>query len=262
MIRLDRDLRLVLSATIVCVAVVLAVPTTAVRAVFAVPLCLVLPGYALTAAVFARQRVRAAQTLMLALALSLASLALGSLLLEVLPGGLRIGSWALLIALVVLAATIVAAVRRVPGSAPSPRRPPTPPRLRDAVLLLIGLLSASAALVVSRIPLPAHNAVGYTELWMLPHGTPQAPAVRIGVLSAEQHQTTYLLVLQAGPGRAAIVDPQLTLRPGGASEFEVPLTAAPGGVPALVTARLYEAGSAAVYRHVTAVIAPPAARLR
>jgi uncharacterized membrane protein len=251
----NRDLAAVAAAAIVCAAVVVTVPLTAMRTVFAVPLCLVLPGYALTAAGFARDRVRAPQLVMLVPALSLATLALGALLLNLVPGGLRVGSWTALILVVVLGASGLAIARRVSGDAPTRRRLHRV-RPRDAILLIVGIGTVCGGLVLSRIPLSAPNALGYTTLWMLSNGTPQAPAVEVGVISAEKRQSAYRLVLRTSFGSSAVVASNLVLKPGGKTEFEVPLTKPASGLPSLITADLYQTGSASVYRHVTALISP------
>ena len=110
----------------------------------------------------------AAQSLVLSLGLSLAVLALGGLLLNYLPGGIRAVSWALLLVLVVLAGCRAAALRR-------PRRRRRPPHAgrgrgsprREAGLLAGGAaLAIVAALVLAFVPLSAkqrdrlHRACG------------------------------------------------------------------------------------------------------
>ena len=90
----NRDLLVVAAAAPVCAALALAVPVAPVRILAAVPLCLVLPGYALTAAIFARREISGLQYSLLALALSLSTLVLGSLVLDLSPGGIRSGTWA------------------------------------------------------------------------------------------------------------------------------------------------------------------------
>ena len=253
----DRDIWATAGAALVCAAAAVSVPVTAVRAVFAVPLCLVLPGYAITQAAFTWRRSPGLQTLMLVPALSLATLAVGSLLLDAAPGGLRLGSWATFLIAVVLSGCGVAVARR--GLGTFEPRPRTFRRIRPADALLVGVAASAAiaALVVSRIPLPARNAVGYTQLSMLSSGTPSSPAVRIDVRSGEQHVTTYRLLLASGSGSPTVVDSRLTLRPGGGTEITVPLVPLSSGAPALVIAQLYRLGGSAPYRRVTALIQPP-----
>lgn len=129
---LDVDLTLAGAAALICTAVVVAVPVTAVRAVFAVPLCLILPGYAFVASAFARARPSWLVRLMLIPAMSLVTLVLAALLLDVVPTGLNETTWAVLLVVIVLGECLVAAMRRsrtvsaqgamTPGAAHSPER--------------------------------------------------------------------------------------------------------------------------------------------
>jgi hypothetical protein len=276
-----RRLELVAVAAIVSVAVVLAVPVTPVRAVFAVPLCLVLPGYAVVQAIFAERELANHQTVMLALAVSLGTLALGALVLDLLPEGLTTDTWAALLLVVVLGACAVAWRRRGPSarrhrsrrgamprqSALGRRSRPAPERLGrarvrpfDGLLLGLGLLVAVGAFVASRIPLEAPNAIGYTQLWMLPSSTARSVQLRIGVSSAEQRPTTYRLILRTGTRATAVVASRLVLRPGQSAEFVVPLKTSRVPVPTLITADLFRTGRTGVYRHVTAVLLPQVSR--
>jgi hypothetical protein len=216
----------------------------------------VLPGYALTAALFSRVQLPFERAAMLTLALSLSALSLGSLIVNFSPGGLRIGGWAAFLLLVVVGGCAVAHVRghQPPDVAALARGL----RIRRgaAGLLLAALALTAAATVLAKTELPAHNVVGYTGLWMLPGPDANgSPAVRIGVESAERDVTTYRLELQMGNGgRVVAVDPQLTLRPGTKAQFTVALTPALIGRSAggLVSARLYRAGGLVAYREVTA----------
>jgi uncharacterized membrane protein len=265
-----QDLWATSGAALLCAAVVILVPLTAVRAAFATPLCLVLPGYALAAACFSPGRVSGPQRAMVVLALSLATLALGSLLLNALPGGLRLGSWTILVVAVVLVGCAVAAARRhrlilpvgVPatgaggGAAPRLRGLGSKRAQSDLLLVIFAALIASSALLLSRIPLPAPNAIGYTQLWMFADDSGHTPAVRIGVRSAEKRRTSYRLALTIGTSAPAVVEPHLTLAPGQSSQIKVPLI----GIPrprAIVTAELYKGRSPTVYRQVTALVSAP-----
>jgi Protein of unknown function (DUF1616) len=254
----SRDLWFVAVAAAICAAVALAVPVTVLRTVAAVPLCLVLPGYALTRAIFARRPITGSQLSVLTLALSLSTLVLGSLVLDLSPGGIRTGTWAALLLVVILAATAVAMLRRRGAEAP----PPSPVRLRlrpsDVGLLLVAALIVASALTLSRLPLKASSALGYTQMWMLPSGTQLAPAVRIGVTSAEKTDTTYRLEVVGPSGHATVIDPQLRLAPGGTYTVSVELSGTRSR-QSVVEANLYKADSNAVYRRVSAVLPPSTA---
>jgi uncharacterized membrane protein len=248
----DRDLRACALAAVACAAVALAAHLTAVRAVAAVPLCLVLPGYALTAAFFARTRLELRSIVMLTLALSLTTLILGSLLLNFTPWGLRAGTWAALLLAVVLGGCTVAGLRReprakAPGTAARVRLPRPRVRARDVALLTLAAMIAAGAMVVSRIPLSAPNAVGYTAMWMLPGHSGSGSDLEIGIQSAEQQPTSYRLVVEMG---ARSTESSFVLTPGGRTEVPVPLDPRP--VAGTVVAMLYRNTETGVYRRVTA----------
>src|SRR3954468_21171576 len=93
------------------IALFLALGGGAVRVLVALPFVLVLPGLALTAALFPTGALDVAERLLFSLGLSLAITALGGLVLQLTPWGLRPASWALLLGLVTLAAGAAAFLR-------------------------------------------------------------------------------------------------------------------------------------------------------
>jgi hypothetical protein len=239
---------------------VLVLRDTAVRVLFAVPLCFALPGYGLAMATFGKRPPRALDTFLLTPTLSIATLVIGAVLLDLMPGGIRIGSWAVLLMLVVVVACALAVMRRADATLPARQIQLPRASASQSTLLVAALVAACGALVLSRVPLSAVNAIGYSQLWMNSVGTPVAPAVHIGVRSAEAHTTTYRLVLISGSGRPRAVDTRLTLRPGGHAAETVRLLNLPG-LQAIVTAELYKLGSPHVYRYVTAVVTSLAHRV-
>lgn len=255
---LDLDLRIAVAGALVCAVVVVSIPVTAVRAVFAVPLCLILPGYAFTTSAAGRDRIPRLVLLMMVPAMSLVTLVVAALLLNLLPGGLNETSWAVLLVVIVVGECAVAAARRPSGAAPLAWRMPKLP-WGQALMLAVALVLAAGALVLSRIPLAAPNAIGYTQLWMFSTGTPGALAVTIGLKSGEQHSTTYRVVVSSGSGAPTVVASSLKLRPGHSTTLNIPLHGVPGP-ESLVTTRLYRVNHPVVYRQVTALVAstPPA----
>ncbi|HEX6228423.1 MAG TPA: DUF1616 domain-containing protein, partial [Solirubrobacterales bacterium] len=109
-----RDLQLAVIAAAASALVALLVPIEELRLIGALPLTLALPGYAIVAVTFARRPLGQAHVLLLSLALSLITLALGGLVLNYSPGGIRSVSWAVLLFVIVLAASRGAAIRRPP----------------------------------------------------------------------------------------------------------------------------------------------------
>ena len=254
----DRDIRTTAVVAILCAVVVVSVPITALRALFALPLCLVLPGYAITAAIFPRRQLTGLEMAALTTATSLATLVLGALLLNFAPGGLRTGSWAVLLLVVVGAACAVTVARRAPVAATTRTINWRGPRPTEIMLLVFAALAISGALVLSRVHVGAVNAYGYTQFWMVQNGTPIAPAVRIGLQSGEKAATTYRVVLKNESGATTAVAGNLRLGPGGSTAINVPVKGLPVG-QSVVTARLYIGDNPNVYRTVTAVVQSPIA---
>jgi uncharacterized membrane protein len=250
-----RDLRRATALAAVSAVLALILPFDPLRVLVAAPLILFLPGYAIAAATFARGRIPFAQTLVLSVGLSLAVLALGALLLNYLPGGIRAGWWALLLFFVVLGACRAAAVRRpkrrqASGSSSLPR-----PSLAQSGMLAGGALAILAAIVLAYVPLGAANAVGYTEMWIRPlHGAKSG--VEVGVGSGEQEDVPYRLFVKFGDGEP----PQgrrFTLAPGETRKVRLLTEGAPQAAKKIDAALFREdqPGSGA-YRRVSTWIGP------
>jgi uncharacterized membrane protein len=245
-----QDLRRAMAASVLCAAVALILPFPAVCLVFAIPLCLFLPGYAIATAAFAHRPLARMQTLVFSVGLSLAVLALGTLLLNYLPGGLQAGTWALLLVLVVFGGCRAAALRR-----PKPSRASrsTWPRLQvsksGGVLLGGGILTTIAALVLAMTPVPAKNAVGYTELWLSTRSNARSGTVRVVVRSEEQHEVGYFLRVRLDGEKPKLR--LFNLVPGETRMFQIH-TAPPSGAPLPVVASLFRQDEPkAVYRRLT-----------
>lgn len=230
-----RDLRRLVWGALACAVVALLLPWGAASLLFAAPLALLMPGYAITAAAFARQQLEWPRFAVLCLALSLAVLALGALPLNYLPGGVRDVSWALLLVLVVFGASLVAARRRggQPAAVAWPRI-----QIRPLELGLLGgaLVALTAALALASATLPADEALGFTELWIVPvPGTDRSEA-RIGVKSQEQEADDFDLRIRIGDER--VVRRSFSLRPGEEREVRVDSPPRPAGTQVAVVATL------------------------
>jgi uncharacterized membrane protein len=231
------DLRLVCLLTVICALGSLVTVIGPVRIVFAAPLALALPGYAITAAAFGRRRLGLIEMVPLTVGISLAALVLGSIVLNYTPGGIQGGAWLVLLTLVVLGCCRLAAVRR--GDAPPRQLPLHLPRLtaRTGVLLGGALAVTAAALTLAQVTLPAGNAYGFTELWLVP--TDQTPVVaRVGVASEQQHRTAYRLVVTVGDAQP--VSRRVVLDPG--EKLSLDFSAPPAPKPTPVEANLYLRG--------------------
>ena len=245
-----RDLTWVCVAAIVAALVASLVPWEVVRLLAALPLAVFLPGYAIAAAAFGSQRLDPQRLTMLTLLCGLSLLCIGGLVLDLLPGGLRTVTWALLLVLVVIAAARAAALRR--GKPERRRSSWSRPRLRavDLACGALAIAAAAAALVFAYTPLSADKAVGYSALWMLPGDEASDPAVRVGVISAEQEARRYRLQVRVGESEE-LTTYQLALDPGEERVLRVPVELEPGE-PTRVAASLYDTGRPRdLYRRVT-----------
>jgi hypothetical protein len=245
-----RDLIALVAAAVACAAVAAAVPFEPVRVLAAAPLALVLPGLAVALASFGQRLPDLPVMVMLTLGLSLSVLAVGVVLLHVLPGRFGEASWAVLLVAVVGIGCLVAARRR--GATPDGgiRLPPVPRLGRPAAALLaVAAIAVAATVVLASIRLPASDAIGYTRLWMLP-SEPGAPVshARIGVSNEEGERIVYRLALRIEGERTLR---RMDLAPG---EQRVWRITAPNPDPvkaAFVSARLFRADDPfTVYRRV------------
>jgi hypothetical protein len=242
-----RDLIMASAGAVLCALVAVLIPLEIVRIAAAIPLTLFLPGYAIVAASFGSRALAPAKRLTLSVAVSLMCLALASLVLNAFPFGLTTLSWALLLVIVVLAASLTAALRR--GA-------PMPPRRRVAIPLspagvavsVIALLAAIAALALAQRPLPAKNAIGFTALWMLPLDA-REEAVEVGVQSNEQGHASYTLRVAAGRGggtkRYAV-----SLDPGEERTYRIAVPRAGAGTVHVVASLYRQARPGQVFRQV------------
>jgi uncharacterized membrane protein len=251
------DLRAAIAAALLCAVAALVLPFGALRLVFAAPLTLFLPGYAITAATFARRRIDRPKLLLLSVGLSLAVLALGSLVLNYAPGGIRAGSWALLLVLVVVAASRAAALRRPAAAASKPTWSLSPSPL-EAGLLAAGSLAAIGAIVLAFVPMSAKDAIGYSEMWIQPFAPKAGAGVRIGVGNHMQNRGAYRLRVRFGAEGEVTVKRDFALDPGESQVLRLPVAVSPSDEPLPVAAILYqERNPDRPYRRVTTWIPAP-----
>jgi uncharacterized membrane protein len=258
-LRQHRDLELTAAAAVLCAVVAVAVPVEAISILAAVPLVLLLPGYAVTAAAFGSRRLPGPQLLVLSLGTSLSVLVLGSLLLNYMPGGVREASWAPLLVILIVAACEAAARRR---EGPSEWTGPLPrlPRLSgsDRLLALGAGVAVLAALLLAWTVLPAKHALGYTQIWMLPTVSQDRPVMRIGVVSQEQDPMSYEIVLESAQSRSVVLS-GMVLKPGDSRVINVPIVPSKATAPGKkLNAYLYRSDRLQVpYRRVTAYVPSP-----
>lgn len=175
------------------------------------PLALLLPGYALSAATLPGSSLGPVERLLFSAGLSLALAALGGLALNLTPAGLGANSWALLLGGLTLAAAEVALRRTAAG----PTTPPPAPPYRQIALLGLAALLAAVSLGMAVVGEARPGAASFTQLWLLP-STDARPetgrGVRLGIASREATSTDYLLTLTVDGEQ--VYDAEITLLPG------------------------------------------------
>ncbi len=234
---------LALAALGVAGATLLGGSWTPLRAILVLPLALVLPGYALTMAIFRRRLLGLPERIALALSLSFVATTGMSLFLYAVSIGLTLHSWTAALGVVTAAATVTACARVAPArSRPTPfrHRIALQPLLRPLpiaiVIAAVGLVAA--AVVLARTPLPSPSAPGYTALWLT--RKPHSGALTVGVRSEEHRRTGYRLRLVLA-GR--VTSQRLALAPGETWQRTLPPVRR-------AAASLYRAGKPGVYRSV------------
>ena len=232
-----RDLEVLSIGAVLCALVAALAPWELVRIVAAVPLTLFMPGYAIVAAAFGSREPVFPQRLTLSVSTSLMVLVLSTFLLNIPPFGLRTESWAVLLPVIVIAASRGAALRRGQTNRHRKVLPSVPrPSTAGIVLGAAAVLIAMGALLLAQRPLPAENAAGFAALWMLPTNADEN-AVQVGVVSSEQDPEDFALRVRVGK------DGQLTtyrfdLDPGEERIFRLTVPPSPDG-RTQVTASLY-----------------------
>jgi uncharacterized membrane protein len=214
------------------------------------PLALLLPGYAITAAIFANNPPGAAERAALALGLSLVVNVLGGFLLNLTAWGLQAVSWAVLNGGITFLAGGTALLRRLSSEMPESAARRGASRHVGAVLAVLALPIVVLALLVAVTGVLSQRHPGFTQLWLLPGAGADASTVRVGIRSSERSGVNYWLQLRQGED-VFFTRPPFELQTHEAWEAEVAL---PGGSAAgKVEARLYRIDSPfAVYR--TAVL--------
>ncbi len=181
--------------------------TGPIRPLLVLPFVLFVPGWVLTAAVFAVGRIALAERLMLSLGLSMAVAALGGLLLNLLPWGLRSLPWLAFYTLFIGACLLVAARRGVP------LLPAVAYRLPDrhtGMQLLIGGVLIAGSLGIALLGARAQPTATFTQLWALPVA---GDTIEVGVANDEAAAQTYRVELLTD-GEIVHAWPAIALQPG------------------------------------------------
>jgi Protein of unknown function (DUF1616) len=198
------DLLLTIFGALIAVVVALITEAGALATIVLVPLVFVLPGYALSAALFPPRTIGNDLRLVLTVVLSLSVIALGGLALH-LVAVLERGTFVGLLAAVTLAATAFALKGRQGrwNDRPPRSRPPYP---SIAVALALAAAIGLAGVAIAIASAGAHRQIDearFSSLWLVPQGgtrvPPDEPPVLVGIANQEGKPVEYrLTVRQAG----------------------------------------------------------------
>ena len=216
------------------------------------PFTLLLPGYALTAALFAKTTLGFTERCLFTLGLSLVTLTLSGLLLNLTPWGLQAGSWVIALSVITLAAGAVAIWRREQSPVGSPLTVTSAPKKFDTGFNLRQwlMLGAAGILVVAALGIAQQGAeqpgTTFTQLWLLP--AQSAGSVEVGVTNDETVPLTYKV--QVTNGTQVVQEwPAIPLNPGQTWQSSLTL---PQNPTQNLTALLYRSDAPnTVYRTVT-----------
>ena len=244
-----------MAITIVAVALVFALPSTnVIGRILSLPLVLVLPGYALTCALFPRRELGILQCVVFSLALSLSIVILGGLALNWTPFGLQVSSWSVLLSGITLIASAVALVRRrgqnISASAWL-RVVDVGLNFRQGLLLSVAAIVVCGAVAVSYLGATQQPFPGFTQLWILPaDGASAKNTIRLGVSNMELTAMEYSLTVTMD-GKVVKVWPSIYLESNEKWEATLVLPQTTHTGAARVEALLYQTRAPTkIYRHV------------
>jgi len=231
-----RDLALVAALAFAGLLAALLQAPLVVRAVLLVPLVLILPGYAIAANLFSRGTIGSIERAVYSVALSIALVAVGGLLIQVV---LDLGRdvWA-----VFLAAVTIYAALRLRGEAPGepigwPQAIPWPLPVAILAFILAGFIAGLAIASAGDGLREAQAKIRFTDFWLLPAGAGTVPAggedLEVGLRSHEGRPVRFGLQLSSD-GRV-ISRQSLRLRGGEEWKQSFVVAQAPPGVPVLAT---------------------------
>ena len=162
-------------------------------------LVLVLPGWSLTEALFARQVISRPERLLFTLLSSLGIVGVGTVLLNQLPWGLQTTLWlAVSISVTLVSSALALLLQLTSANASQPTaHAGSWGRMSfvQGAALTIALVVACYAVSTARTPVSASGYVGYTMLWMVPAQTGDVQHIELGISSQVFDRTRYGLRL-------------------------------------------------------------------
>lgn len=196
-----------------------------IRVLFAIALVTILPGYAITSAVFANTPLGIQEKIAFSFGFSLGIASLGGLLLNYTRWGIQSVSWVILLGSISLIASVIALVRMKDESQVDLRVVQVPLRVRQVVLMLFGAAALFGVYLFARTGAQNQALPATTRAWMLWADDSQKEVV-LGVQNQENVPMEYRLQLSTLQGQIEDWKP-IKLEPGAVWEIHY---AAPANV--------------------------------
>ncbi|MGE5407104.1 MAG: hypothetical protein ACM3NV_00675 [Syntrophothermus sp.] len=216
------------------VAAALAAPPAWLQATLLLPLALLLPGYAIGAALFPPGTLSPGARAVQTFAFGVAAAGLGGLVLQIFVG-LDRTAWVALLVGLTLAATAVAQRRRARGRWGASRRRPRFSRLAPASALALAVAAAvggAAIGVAAQGAREQQSRQAFVSLWAVPAGDAAPGSLRIGVWN---HGVRGRLRIEVGSEGKVLARLPVRLDAAGDWEATVSLTLAADAESVLVT---------------------------
>lgn len=244
------DLLVTLLLTAIAAASVSFLTASPLVSFLTLPLVFLLPGYALTAALFARRPLGLVETLLISVGLSLATAVLGGLAMNYTVWGLSTLFWIIVLCGVTLLGCSVAAIRRIGQKSAAAKRPNIGLGPGQVFLLGVSVIVIVGALGMARQGAIAQPSTPFTQLWADPISGAQPNLYNVGIRNEESTPITFRLVATLA-GNPAYTWPGITLPPG---QTWTGIISVPGGPSntSPVGLQLYSSDAPdQVYRHIT-----------
>jgi Protein of unknown function (DUF1616) len=197
------DLLLTILGALVALGVAVFVDSGPLATTVSLSLVFVLPGYALSAALFPPRAIGRDLRLVLTVVLSLAALALGGLLLHLVTALSRGTFVGLLAVVTILAAGVALKGRQGMRVGRSRRR--SQPRPLIGVALALAATIGLAGVAIAIASAGAHRQIDnshFSALWLVPQGgarvPPNEPPVLVGIRNQEGKTVDYRLAIRQG----------------------------------------------------------------
>jgi hypothetical protein len=204
------------------------------QAVVAIPLLLIVPGYALTFAIIPGPELSKLERFLYAIGLNLAVIILGGLALYFTPWGLQKTSWALMLGVITVLVSVIGIWRRrqAPISEASLGHFHLP--LRHVLLLGLAIVMIGIAFKLTLTPQSLSNIQGYTSLSIRTVSTSQPDTLLVEIHSQELEATRYILKLTYN-GQLNQEWSDINLAPGKLWQQSITLPAGQGLVEAVLS---------------------------